>query len=502
MNEKANPNQEPNYFQNWVTAVGQILAAGSFGAILFLFIIDFVQRRGNPYLGIITYLIAPVFLIFSLLLIPIGAWLERRARRKRGYASRFPIFDFNNPVHQRRTLMTLGVLTIFALFTAYGTYRAYEFSESVTFCGQTCHNVMKPEYTAYHNASHARVKCAECHIGEGADWFVRSKLSGTYQVYATLVKNYPKPIPTPIKNLRPAPETCERCHWPQHFYGSIEQDHHYYLSDEKNSPWNTKMMVMIGGGDSTHGKAEGIHWHMNIANEISYVASDEKRQDIPWVKKAGPDGKEEIFVSEDSKYSAAHPPQGELRRMDCIDCHNRASHVFNNPVRAVDSALYVGALDTSLPYIKREAVKILEAKYPDTETALKTIQEKIENFYKEKYPDLVTSKKESINRSIQAIQTIYKNNMFPEMNSSWKAYPDHIGHMNSAGCFRCHDGKHKSVEGTVIRNECNLCHKIVSQGVPGALENNVEGLEFKHPEDMGDTWKEMSCFNCHSGGSV
>ena len=176
-----------------------------------------------------------------------------------------------------------------------GSYKAYEFTESVTFCGKLCHQVMEPEFTAYQHSPHARVACVECHIGPGADWFVRSKISGSYQIYSVLFKKYHKPIETPVKNLRPAQETCEQCHWPRQFFGAVEQNRHYFLSDEANTEWKTRMLMFVGGGIPPFGKREGIHWHMSINNQVQYIASDEKRMVIPWVKKIGSDRRERNF---------------------------------------------------------------------------------------------------------------------------------------------------------------------------------------------------------------
>jgi hypothetical protein len=44
------------------------------------------------------------------------------------------------------------------------------------------------------------------------------------------------------------------------------------------------------------------------------------------------------------------------------------------------------------------------------------------------------------------------------MGVGWGTYPNNIGHMAFPGCFRCHDGSHATRNGTVIRQECDLCH--------------------------------------------
>lgn len=494
--------KQRSYFQNVISVIGGILSVTFFSAFLVLFALEFINKDSNPYLGIITYIVIPFFLFISLTLIPTGVWWERKARAKRGYVRRFPQIDFNNPTHQRWAYTTIGVVIAFLIFTMVGVYRAYEFSESVTFCGKTCHEVMEPEYTAYHNSPHARVACVECHVGHGADSYIRSKIRGTYQVYSVIAKKYPRPVETPIANLRPAQETCERCHWPQQFFGAIEQDKQYFLSDESNSPWKTRMLMHVGGGMPPYGKKEGIHWHMNINNKVKYIATDKDRQTIPWVSTIGPDGKEEIFVDTSSGYSADNPPQGELRIMDCIDCHNRPSHIFKSPVEAVDEALSYGAIDSSLPYIKKESIKVLLGKYTSHEEAATKISDHLHKFYTKKYPELAASKAAEIEHSIQSVLRIYKNNFFPAMNVSWKEYPDNIGHLNFPGCFRCHDNKHETAEGKVLTNDCNLCHTIIAQGPPSNMTTAITGLEFQHPDlDVGEAWKEMNCFECHTGGA-
>ncbi len=489
-----------SYFRNWISIAGKVLSLIFFVIIACLFLLDFFFQKKNPYLGILAYLVVPGFLILSLLLIPAGALIERWQRRKRGYVPRFPIIDFNNPLHQKWAYTTWAVVTVFLLFSAIGAYQAFNFTESNTFCGRICHQVMEPEYTAYHQSAHARVNCTQCHVGSGAEWYVRSKITGAYQVYSVLAKAYPRPIETPIRSLRPAQETCEQCHWPQKFFGSVEQNHEYFLPDESNTAWKTRMLVFVGGGMSSQGIKEGIHSHMIGDNKVYYVTTDKKRQEIPWVKKVGADGKEEIFVDTDSGLTSENPPKGEMRKMDCMDCHNRPSHVYRAPSAAVNEAMTRGGIDPSLPFIKRQAVKVLVGKYESHEDGAKKIREALERFYKQKYPQILVSKESKLEKAIQTVIDIYKANFFPAMNVSWKAYPNNIGHVISPGCFRCHDGRHQTQEGKTISNACKICHAIIAQGPPGSMESNVEGLDFKHPDpDVGEAWKEMNCYECHTG---
>jgi hypothetical protein len=490
--------QKQSYFHNWISVLGIIFSVIWFVIILFLWILDFTAKEKNPYLGVVIYFFLPMLLTFSLVVIPLGAWRERKKRLRGIKVRRFPIIDFNNPHHQQLAYTIWGIVTLFFLFTLVGVYQGYHFTESNEFCGKLCHEVMKPEFVAYSQSPHARVKCVECHIGPGVNWFVRSKLSGTYQVFSVLAKKYPRPIETPVKNLRPAQETCEECHWPRQFYGAVERNHQYYMPDEKNSPWQTRLLIRVGGGVPPYGKEEGIHWHMNIKDKVYYIASDDKRQVIPWIKTVSPDGKERIFVDKTSKFTAANPPDKEMRLMDCMDCHNRPSHVFKSPSVAIDEAMAYGAIDQSLPYIKREAVKALFADYSSQPEAKIKIQQNLENFYQKNYPQEWSEKKENINKAVQSIIQIYGTNFFPEMKVSWKEYPNNIGHWIFPGCFRCHDENHKTEDGTTLSRECNTCHTIIEQGAPDSLEKNAEGLSFRHPEE-DESWKEMSCSECHEG---
>jgi hypothetical protein len=359
---------------------------------------------------------------------------------------------------------------------------------------------MKPEYTAYQNSPHARVACVQCHIGPGADWFVRSKLSGSYQVYATLANKYPRPIPTPIKNLRPAQETCEQCHWPKKFFGSAERVNYHYLADETNTPWTVSLLMKIGGGDPTHGPAGGIHWHMNINNKIEYIATDEARQKIPWVRITGPDGKATTFESTEGKLTPAQVSAAAVRRMDCIDCHNRPSHIYNAPNKIVNLAMSTGRIDSRIPFIKKVAVEALIKEYASTPDAMTGIVAAMTDFYRTNTVEFAKANPAAIQQAVSEVQKLYCQNFFPEMKVDWRKYPNNIGHSIFPGCYRCHDGKHASADGKTISHNCNSCHIIIAQGAGEKLAQiSPQGLEFEHPVDIGDVWKEMNCADCHNG---
>ncbi|SPE54509.1 Cytochrome c family protein [Verrucomicrobia bacterium] len=478
----------PSLFRNWMSLNGLVIVIGSLFSFFLLFMLDWVAHFSNPYIGILTYLIAPGFLIFGLCLTVLGLLRERRKRGKT--VALLPIIqiDLSRPRDRRHLGWFVAGSVFFLFLSAVGSYNTYHFTESVQFCGQACHTVMQPELITYQHGSHARVACVECHIGPGAAWFVKAKLSGTYQVYATLAKKYPTPIPTPVKNLRPAQETCEQCHWPKKFAGNLDRTYNYFLGDETNSPYTVRLLLNVGGGDPTNGRFGGIHWHMNVANKIEYLATDEERQKIPWVRLTDPQGVVTVFRS---PHFTNEVNLSSVRRMDCMDCHNRPAHTYQTPDDAVSLAMSLGQLDRSLPYVKTNALYVLTQRYTNETQAL----EGIATTLAQRYPSAP-----SVHQAIAIVQQIYTNNFFPEMKASWQNYPNNIGHKDWPGCFRCHDGSHKAEDGirTIKANDCNACHTILAQGSGAELDQlTPKGQKFKHPGDPVDG----ACNDCHSGGS-
>ncbi|MFO8173867.1 MAG: NapC/NirT family cytochrome c [Longimicrobiales bacterium] len=490
--------KKPSLLQNWVSLIGIILAASSFFSVLALIALDVSQGFPNPYIGILTYMVAPGFLILGLVLMAAGALLERRRRRRvaDGEIPEHPVLDLNVERH-RRTFVIVAIVTfLFFLVSAVGSYRTYHFTESVEFCGQTCHSVMNPEFTAYQGSPHARVDCVQCHIGPGADWFVKSKLSGAYQVYATLANVYPRPIPTPIENLRPAQETCEQCHWPRKFFGNVERANEHFFSNEENTSWTIRLLMKIGGGDPEFGRAEGIHWHMNIDNKVEYIATDHERQVIPWVRVTDSDGNVTVYEAQSEPLAPEEIEAAEVRQMDCIDCHNRPSHIYDAPAWAVNLAMSTGRISPELPFIKRTATAILTAEYETTEAALAFIEDSLTA----EYADLDDQAR--VSEAVNGVKAVYQDNFFPEMKVNWRAYPDNLGHTIFPGCYRCHDGQHVSAEGQVVTKDCNSCHVIIAQGNGEAAETiSPDGLEFQHPIDISEMWKMVNCAECHTGAS-
>jgi len=487
--------KKPSLARNPVSAIGAIIAFVALMNTIFLIYVDIRGAHSSPYMGILAWIVAPAILCFGLFLFIAGMLLERRRRRGRAPEeySEYPKLDFNVK-RTRRLVVTifLGAI-VFVTASVIGSYQAFHYTESDAFCGTVCHSVMHPEYTAYKNSPHARVGCVGCHVGSGAGWYVRSKLSGSYQLYSVLFNKYSRPIQSPVANLRPAQGTCEQCHWPEKFFGAQLKEFNHYQYDEASTPHSTRLLIRIGGGTPASGVTSGIHWHMNIANEVTYVATDRQRQEIPWVRIRDRAGRVTEYLAEGSKLTPAQIATMPQRRMDCVDCHNRPTHAYPTPDRTVDRALLAGQLDRSLPFAKQQAVLALSRDYKTTDEAMQAIARDFPGYYRKTAPEVFASKKAAIDRGVITLQEIFKKTRFPEMRVDWRTHKDNVGHMYSMGCFRCHDDQHVSRDGKKISKECGICHSVLGNG--GAT------AQFEHPVDLGDL-RDYNCTDCHNGGPM
>jgi nitrate/TMAO reductase-like tetraheme cytochrome c subunit len=487
-------------YKNPISLAGIALAVVAFANILFLFFLDSFSHVSSPYVGILAYMVAPAFMILGLLAIPVGMVIERRRRFREGDAAKYGKLDLNNPAQRSAVAFVLSFVVIFALMSAVGSYKAYEFTDSTKFCGQLCHGPMHPEFTAYQQSPHARVACVDCHVGSGAGWYVKSKLSGIRQVYYTALGTYPRPIPTPVHNLRPAADTCEQCHWPKKFWGAQLKVFSHFGTDEQNTPRVLRLLIKTGGGDPTLGQGTGgIHWHMNIANHMTYISTDEQRQVIPWVQMEDSKGNVVEFASKDGALTQDQIDKSTKRKMDCIDCHNRPTHIYTPPDISVDRAMVAGTINQSLPFIKAQGVDALVADYKTQNEASKAIADKINKFYQDKYPQIASAKADTVSGAVTELQRIYSTTIFPTMKVNWKTHPNNIGHMYYAGCFRCHDGNHVSKDGRVISKDCNACHTLLDQEEGASHLAQMQAQQFKHPVDIGDL-TAVNCADCHTGG--
>ena len=449
--------------QNRVSQAGVVVTTATGISMVFLWIIEVLQGgHEHPYSGIILFLILPALFVGGLLLIPAGFILQRRKDRKEGRANEPPPpIDLASPKF-RRVLTFVAIATLAnATLVGFASYKGLEVMDSTSFCGEACHTVMAPELAAYKGSPHSRIGCVECHIGEGASWFVKSKLSGTRQVIAVALKTYSTPIPSPVHHLRPARETCEQCHWPQRFSGDRVIIKKKYAEDEKNTLLTT-VLVMHVGGQNAQGSV-GIHGrHLDSGSRIGYTAIDERRQKIATVSYRDDAGKTVEYLSTEVKATPEELAKGETRSMDCVDCHNRPTHAFELPHRGLDREITAGAISRDLPFVKKKALELLKGKYASQDEAKKAIADGLTGYYATAWPDVASSKKAEIEAAVTAVQAVYLRNVFPNMKLDWGYHPNNIGHEDFPGCFRCHGGNHESRDGLAISSDCEACHQVLA----------------------------------------
>jgi len=497
-------------YRNTVSLLGLIFVV--VGALLMLLALigSMVMGGVNPYAGIVIYLVFPAIIVTGVAGILLGMRLEagKRRRLSRSGELPYPKIDLNEPVQRRRFVIGAAVGSVVAALLAWGGYQGFHYTESVKFCGETCHVVMQPEYTAYQASPHAKVACVECHVGSGVDWYVKSKLSGLRQVYGVLTGDYDRPIPTPVEHLRPARETCEECHWPQKFFGARVLQLPHVRYDETNTAEQIELVLKTGGGSIVKGSSNGIHWHMVVANKVEYVADDRHAQHIPWARVTHQDGSVEEYFAAGEKRSREELLSKPPHVVDCMDCHNRPSHRYPKPDTAVDTAIFEGAIAKDLPWIKKVGVDALLGEYPTRAAARDGIRRTVKDFYAAQYPDVAVSRAAEVDRAIDALVTIRDRGVFPEMNVTWGTYPENIGHRFWPGCFRCHDGRHVTREGKVLESKCDgTCHTLPKRSVPTALGEAPTQVEEKwHPWELPNhalsipAHEGVLCHNCHAAG--
>ncbi len=492
-------------FRHPLAAVGGAIFLSTIFIFIILLFYDFTSSDHNPYRSLVTFVIVPFFITTGFVLFLVSIWIQVRAARKKGEKVKFNLsIDPTDPAYMRNLWLFLGLCAVLLFTVVYSGTKAYEATDSVAFCGETCHVVMEPQSVTYHNSAHAKVPCVECHIGPGATFYVKSKFDGIRQLFATALNTYSRPIETPVHNLRPAQETCEQCHWPRQFYGNKMVSHTYYRTDEENSPWTISMMVKIGGGNPRTGILEGIHWHMIGPNKIEYIADDYKRQEINWVRVISPEGDTLVYVNPESDPPDLSNPDVEIRKFDCMDCHNRPSHSFLPPAKAMNLALSSRQISPALKNIREVGLELLNAVYENREAANEAIAQGLTEYYQKNHKDIASNMTEEIAQATKTLLKIYNENFFPEMKTDYRVRENNLSHFVNDGCFRCHDGLMENAKGGKLHNECTTCHLIVAQGPSEnieELESNLAGLEFRHPEDIDEAWKEMKCTECHTSES-
>ncbi|MFC1553661.1 NapC/NirT family cytochrome c [candidate division KSB1 bacterium] len=418
----------------------------------------------NSYVGLITYLVIPLVFLTGLILIPVG-WID--LKKKTGKSTEklleqaFDKKDLKKGLFGSNVFATIALLTVGnVLFLGGVSSQMLHFMDGPEFCGTACHDVMNPEWTTYKNSPHARVACVECHVGEGVDALVSSKLNGIRQMFLAAFDLYNRPVPTPVHQLRPARETCEKCHWPEKFYGNRIKNIIHYKKDEGSTPFYTTLDLKIDTG--TGQQKSGIHWHILTENEVRYLSADEGREKMVYVDVKMVDGSFKRYSNK--KYEGAADTENEIseRVLDCIDCHNRATHIYQDPEVAVEDLIQKGLIDVSLPFIKREALGAVTRSYPDNISAERNIELYLMSFYEREFPDILIRKRDSIEKAVEELIRIYNRNVHLYMNLEWNNYPSFIGHNTGTGCFRCHNQDMVDEEGNFISNDCTLCHSILA----------------------------------------
>lgn len=442
--------QLPHAISNPTSLVGAGVVTVSAALFLILLLLETFGLLGNPYLGLLIFVALPLVFLVGLILVPVGAW--RTARRRAGGLERpvWPVMDLGQP-RQRAVAGAVAALTfVNVVIVALAAYGGVHYMESTEFCGQVCHVTMKPQFTAHQAWAHASISCTSCHVGPGVGSSLEAKLAGTRQLFRLVSDAVPRPIPSPVASRARTSATCGECHTEGHFRGSTLREIRDYGDDEENSENVTRLLMRVGAADR---EGSGSHRHLGL--DIEYVAVDEQRATIPFVRVEDDRGAVREYTAE-----GATPEQitaGRRRRMDCLDCHSRPAHTFDfTPARGVDRAIARGSLPRDLPYLRREAVAAVTAEYQTAEAALAAIAARLQEFYAMR-PGTDGA---LVERAVAATQEVWSRNVFPEMGVTWGSYPNHFGHVDTPGCFRCHDDRHVTAAGARIAQDCELCHRI------------------------------------------
>lgn len=483
---------------------GALIATGAF-AFVVLSAVDIASDVENPYRSLVTFVGAPAIFTLGVILFLIAARIQVRKARRLGEDIHFVLkVEPSDPRYMRNLWVFLALTGLFVSVVGWSGFKAYEATDSVSFCGESCH-VMDPQNVTYANGPHARVPCVDCHIGPGGSFWVRSKIDGIRQLVATATNSYDRPIHTPVESLRPAQQTCEGCHWPEQFFGQKLTNRTYYRTDEASSPWTISLLVNVGGGNPRTGELEGIHWHMLSAVDVEYIAADDRRQEIPWVRVTDTTtGDVTVYADPDADIPDPADPDTEVRLFDCMDCHNRPSHSFQPPATAMNLEITRGAISRDLPFIRSIGLGLLNADYETQEQGINSIAVGVAGFYADQYPERAAELADKIDEATAALQRVYENNFFPELKTDYRARTNNLSHFVNDGCFRCHNNDLQTETGLTISADCESCHAIVAQGPTDdltALEDDLAGLEFEHPANIGGVWKTVKCTQCHNPAS-
>jgi NapC/NirT cytochrome c family, N-terminal region len=413
----------------------------------------------NPYIGVYVYLILPGIGTLGVIIIIIAAYFRRKEWRKYGIDKPPLVIDLGNPKHRMSGIRFIILSVIAFIILIVMSYEGYHFTDSPYFCGMVCHQIMEPEYTVYKRSSHAKVSCVECHIGSGANWYVRAKLSGLRQVVAAVTDSYSRPIPVPVEHLRPARDICEQCHWPEKFHGKRVKTFAHFSNKDQVKPQVNEIALHVGGPNPETDAYEGIHWHVSKDVKVRYLAVDQKRTQIAKVKVTRFDGSEDEFVN-----NTLEVPKGvdaNWRIMDCIDCHNRPTHKYDNPEERVDFGLRSKKISPDVPGIREDSLIVLTQKYSSRDEAKKLLVGDLLALQAARDAEGAKMHETAIRKAGDYLLETYLGNIWPLMNIGWGEYKEHLGHQfeeEGYGCFRCHNENLENTKGETISQDCALCH--------------------------------------------
>jgi len=451
-----------------VAVAGAVVATLIMPVLFISVLFDMHGMVNNPYFGFVIYLVMGPLFVAGLVTVAVGLLFFRDKEEIGLYALEYIREQMTMPgrfIRVRRLIYLSSFITFFTLVViGVVSYAGFNYTESVRFCGQFCHTVMEPEYITYQNSAHSRVSCVDCHVGPNAGGFTKSKISGIRMIFATIFGRFSRPIATPISSLRPTREVCEKCHRPEKFHGDKLYVKDGYLPDEANTHVQTVLLMRIGSGGYRGQVAQGIHWHVSPQHSVYFQEDSTRPDSIKRIRMVDHDGAITVYRrSDDQEKPGEQRPS--YRLMDCLDCHNRPTHVFLSPDEALDAKLATGVIPP-LPYVKKLGLELVQHAYPDKEQARRLIAEGVEEWYRRNYPGQQRAPTKQVTQAGAGIFQAWSENVFPGMNISWRTYASRIGHRDDTGCFRCHADGLVSSEGKKVSQDCNLCHVVLADHQP------------------------------------
>jgi len=451
-----------------VSMAGAVVATLIFPVLIVSIFLDMLGFVNNPYFGFLIYMVMGPLLLAGLATVAVGLLFFKDREEIGIFTLEYIREQLNMPgrfIRIRRLIYFsafLFVLTVTVIWLV--SYTGFNYTETTGFCGQFCHNVMEPEYITYKNSPHSRISCVDCHISGSSDLMTRSKMSGIKMIFATLFDDFERPIKNPDHPLRPSREVCEQCHRPEVFHGDKLYVKDLFLPDEQNTHVQTVLLMRVGAGGYREHEAGGIHWHVSPTHQVYYQAGNGDDDPFGRIKLIDHDGAVHMF----NRQSRDNEPVAvtEFHLMDCMDCHNRPTHVFLSPEEALDRKISVGIISRDLPFIKKVALEVIQVQYPNKVEARREIAAAIEDWYSKNEPDVYRLRSSDLERAINGVFQAWAENVFPEMVIGWNTYKSNIGHRDDQGCFRCHQDDYKTENGREIPSDCDLCHYILADREP------------------------------------